>query len=125
MEIRDSSNACIGLIDAATVGPRHVINVENISSLPRGARTLASLPQGMRRLEFQVGGASVANWDKSVLRIPAGAARELECALHRHGRGTGTNEPLQCDDVHEQRGSLAWRQLRSPSVPFQITVNVG
>jgi hypothetical protein len=109
MEVCDASNACIGLIDAATVGPRHVVNVENISSVPRGARVLSSLPQGTRRLEFQVAGAAVANWDKSVLRIPPGNARELECGLHRHGRATGPNEPLQCDEVHEQRGALAWR----------------
>jgi hypothetical protein len=124
MEVRDASGTVIGTVDASTVGPRHVIYVENISSLPRGARAVASLPQGMRRLEFEVNGASVASWDKHVLQIPAGATRELECDLNRHGRATGPNEPLQCDQVHEQRGSLPWRQLSSSNVPFQMTVNV-
>ena len=125
MEVLDSGGTVVTRIDDKTSELRHVIHAENISSLPRGARVKASLPNGTRRLEFAREGNTSASWEDEILNIASGGTGDLECAIRRNDGPAGSKEPLQCDELHEKRGMLAWRQLSAGDLPFQIAVDVG
>jgi hypothetical protein len=122
MEVLDHSGTCLTQITIRTRGARHVVHVENISTLTRDARVVAVLPHGTTRLEFVVSGAVQTQWDKHVLRIPSGKKRDLECDLRRNTGSAHRNEPLQCDQVYDKRSSLPWTSL-TPGVPFQMTID--
>ena len=124
MEVLDNSGTPLAQITTTTPGARHVVHIENISTLTRDARVVALLPHGTARIEFVVSGASQARWRKQVSRIPSGQTRDLECDLRRNTGAARRNEPLQCDQVHDRRGSLNWRSLTS-GLPFQMTIDAG
>jgi hypothetical protein len=123
MEVRDASGKIINAITNSTTGARHVVKVKNISSLDRSVRVVASLPNGRTHLEFDDNGTKKADWDKNVGKIPKYDRGELECNLVH--KSANKCEPLQCDEVYQQRGTLAWSQLHSPDIPFNIKVDVG
>jgi hypothetical protein len=123
MEVVDHTGATVSAINSATNGPRLVVHIENISSVPRGAKILASLPNGMRRIEFVSAGTAQSNWNDQVSNIPKNATRDLERDVRRNNGPAAAGEPIQCDEVHDQRGSLPWTQL-TQNVPFQITITV-
>lgn len=127
MDVVDGGGKSVPLLDSSTHRPRHVITVENISSLPRDVHAFASLPHGVRRIEF-IGPSNspLTHWDGQVLNIPQTAKRDIESDLRRNGGPAGHAEPIQCDEIRERRGgsSLAWNKLHQ-NLPFQITVDVG
>lgn len=122
MEVLDNSGRVLTQIDAGTQGARHLVHVENISTLPRDTRVVALLPHGTAHVEFAVAGAARTHWDHHVLRIPSGQTRDMECYLRRNTGPARMNEPIQCDRVYDRRGSLPWRELTS-GLPFQMTIN--
>jgi hypothetical protein len=122
MEVLDAAGAVLTQIDAGVAVARHVVHVENISTLPRDARVNASLPHGTAHIEFVISAAAKPKWKRSVSRIPSGQTRDLECDLRRNSGAAHKNEPIQCDEVFEKRGRLSWRNLPS-GVPFQITID--
>jgi hypothetical protein len=126
MEVLDSNGVCLTKIDRSVSGPRHVIHVENISSLPRGAKAKASLPNGMRRLEFTTTTGPSADWEDETLRISAFGIADLECPIARNNGPAARSEPLQCDELHDKLGvAAAWQQLTAGSIPFQVRIDVG
>jgi len=134
MRVRDSTNRVIGAIDAATQGPYHVIDIENISSIPRQAWVLASLPFGTARLEFHVNPATgeacsphtVATtsdrWWGDTSIMNRFVRLHVECLVTRNGGLPAFDEPLQCDEILDRRGNTQWQPRYI--VPFQMTINV-
>jgi hypothetical protein len=122
MEVLDQVGTVLSRIDVSVGNARHVVHVENISTLPRDARVAATLPNGTARIEFVDSSGATASWDNFVLRIPPGKTRDLECPLRRNSGGMAYNEPLQCDKVYDRRGTLPWRQLTA-GIPFQMTIH--
>jgi hypothetical protein len=112
MEVLDQVGTVLSRIDVSVGNARHVVHVENISTLPNGTA----------RIEFVDSSGATASWDNFVLRIPPGKTRDLECPLRRNSGGMAYNEPLQCDKVYDRRGTLPWRQLTA-GIPFQMTIH--
>lgn len=107
-------------IAADTETARHVISIENISDRARDARAVASLPYGTARLEFVFNGSVQSTWDKHLLRIPGRRIRILDCDLRRNGGSPTPNEPLQCDELYEKRGTLPWKLIDSNACEIVI-----
>ena len=137
MKVRDRNTPSIPGVSANTLDPHHVIDVENISTLPRRAKVTASLPYGTLRLEFQVDpvtraarvagtglpAVNSATWWGDTPVMNNAITRRLECMVIRNGGPAATGEPLQCDEVQDQRGNTGWQKVKSRRVPWQITVN--
>lgn len=122
MEVVDQSGKPVASINATTSGARHVVSIENISTLPRNVRVVAVLPQGLTRIAFTIDGGYVDRWQKEMIHIPDGQIRTLECDLVRTRGPNATGEPIQCDEVYDQRGTLQWKKL-TKGLPFQITID--
>lgn len=123
MDVLDNSGTPLTQINARTAGARHAVHVENISTTSRDARVVASLPSGRACIEFVVAGAPQPQWNQTTLKIPNGQTRDIECDLRRSAGPARKNEPIQCDEICERRGTLKWKRL-SGGVPFQITIDV-
>jgi hypothetical protein len=123
MDVIDNVGTTISKIDSTTSGPHHIVDIENISTVPRGAKIVALLPNSSRGIEFVQGGAALSGWNDEVKNIPSGATRRLGCDLRRNSGPSASGEPIQCDELYENRGTLAWARLYA-GVPFQITIVV-
>jgi hypothetical protein len=123
MEVLDNSGASLTTVSAGTGTAFHTVHIQNISTLPRDARVVCVLPNGTRRIEFVVAGTAQDRWDNSTLRIPKSVTRDLACDLRKNTGPASGNEPIQCDEVYEKRGTLPWTRLTA-GVPFQMTINV-
>jgi hypothetical protein len=122
MEVLDVTGGVLNQIAAGDIGVRHVVHVENISTMPRDARVISTLPHGTTHIEFLISGVAKSKWDRSVARIPSGQKRDLDCDLRRNNGPINRNEPIQCDEVFEKRGQQSWKKLTA-GVPFQVTID--
>lgn len=120
MEVRDQ-NGPISQISNTTVGPHHVVIVENITTLPIDAHVFSRLPGGTSHIEFNNPNPS-DNWNKVIANIPGGSTREAYCHVTRNGALNSLTVPIQCDDVLERMGTQPWRSTGSKSIPFDIDV---
>ncbi|MGJ5134371.1 hypothetical protein [Bradyrhizobium oligotrophicum] len=103
---------------------RHVVKVENITSLDYDAKVSASLPHGMRRLEFVQNGNVSSSWKQEIRDIPAFDAVEFECDIRHSSQATPHKiEPIRCDDVADSRGSQPYMPGRY-GTPFQMQIEV-
>jgi hypothetical protein len=122
MNVLDQQGQRLPQISQSTHGARHVVSVENYSTLSQNAWVVASLPHGTSRIEFvDSAGQAAARWDKQAMNIPTGTTVDLECPLRRNNGSNHPNEPIQCDDVQDAQGSLAWAS-GTKGVPFTITI---
>lgn len=110
------------MITPKSTSARHVISVENISTLPYGVRISASLPSGMRRIAFLTARGTVPDWQDHHFNIPGKASVDLECRLLRVRGTTAGTEGLRCDTVWKNKGHLPFHPIARP--PFQITMAV-
>jgi hypothetical protein len=124
MRIVDEADKPVTTVVAGAQGLRHVVDVENISTMPRSARVVAELPNGNRRLAFQPERRHTEEWDKFVEGIPQRESRLIECALIWRKGPTSSEEPIQCSRIFERRGAMEWIELKTDRLPFQITVRV-
>lgn len=121
MDVEDGAGHSIPQISTSTAGARHVVALQNISTIPLSARIVTRLPNGPVRIEFS-GAATLDRWDKQITHIAANGQATLECDLRRNSGAPRPNEPIQCDEMYQRQGSLPWVQLYS-GLPFQTTVD--
>lgn len=124
MDVQDSHGHRVHQIPARS-GTFHVVKVENIATLKhQHARVTCSLPNGRLRLEFSSAKLPSASWSDTRLRIAKRVTVEMRCELRKKpGGSANTAEPIQCDDVEDSVGSLAFSSATS-GVPFAMTIEV-
>jgi hypothetical protein len=137
VEVRDSNQNPIPSIDSTVRNARHVVTVKNISSLPRNAKVKASLPNGSGSLEFAVEATTgeAASWWHGRTRASATWWCEKKnigqqntataaCLVSRNGGPKSLGETFHCDELFDQRGSIAWQPL-SGSFPNPFPIWIG
>ena len=119
MSVEDHSSALLSQIATSTSNARHVIRVENISSLTQNAKVIASLPNGTRSIQFtDPGGGVVANWDETRHNIPSGAIVICDRPLTRNGGPKNAAEPIRAMTFRTR--SDLWPGVRErPAFPFR------
>jgi hypothetical protein len=123
MDVVDAQGNSLAAIDAATRGARHVVHIENYSTLSKGARVIATLPHGKTRIAFHVDGRQADMWDQHVENIPGRTTSVLECRVVRTRGPARHEEPIQCDQFFDKNGEMEWRP-QWDKIPFQIIVRV-
>jgi hypothetical protein len=125
MRVVDGSDQPVTAVTAIMQGVRHIVDIENVSTLTRSARVQALLPQGKKRIAFLIENTQTDRWDQHVEDIPSRATRQLECNIVRTVEPSGhPNEPIQCHKVYERRGRQTWVEKSADKLPFEITVRV-
>jgi hypothetical protein len=117
MDVVDHNGVHLPQITRNTQDARHVIVVENYSGLTQNAKVCASLPHGMRRIEFVPVKTATDSWSYAINGIPDSQKVRFECRLRRNNGSSDPVEPIRCDDVQDALGSLAFRP-GSSGVPF-------
>jgi hypothetical protein len=121
MEIQDHLGRPLSNISARTQGARHVVRVENVSSLTQNARVFASLPNGKRRIEFVGRAGAIDTWNDVRNNIASGAIVDLDFPLRRNSGPHSPAEPIQIDDVQDSVGTLVGNPATC-GVPFTMTI---
>jgi hypothetical protein len=121
MEVLDHHGRPLSQISTRTHGARHVVHVENLSSLTEDAKVFASLPNRKRHIEFVDPAGTHDKWNDVRNSIAPGAIVDLEFSLRRNGGSSSLAEPIQCDDVQDKVGTLAWSSGTS-GVPFTMKI---
>jgi hypothetical protein len=121
MDVEDRSGKSLSQIDVRTSNARHVIRVENISSLTQNTQVFAKLPNLTNHIEFVDGGTVTDNWNEARYNIASGTIVTCNRPVQRNTGPNNPAEPIQCDDVQDSVGSLAWSSGTS-GVPFSMTI---
>jgi len=86
-----SRNQEIAVIRKSTPDPRHVIEIENISTVPRDARVKGYLPDGTIHLTFDDAGTKSGDWSKDVGIMTVNEKRRRNCLLQYVSDGLCTS----------------------------------
>ena len=126
MKVIDSSGSPLAIIDTQTAGASHVIDIKNISSLPREARVVSILPNKTARIEFVPAAypAPTHGWSDDTLPLASKGTGQISCPVQRNSGTPSLQEPIQCHEVHERRSvaGAQWNKLTSKKVPFQMHI---
>jgi hypothetical protein len=121
MDVIDLAGKSLPDISASTKDARHLVRVENISTLKQNAKVSAKLPNGTLRLEFVEHGSVSDNWSDFRNNIPSTTEVDFVREIRRTGGPNYSAEPIECVDVEDSMGSLAWSS-GSSGVPFSMTI---
>jgi hypothetical protein len=117
MDIVDADGQVISAINASTLRPRHVVEIENITTLPWDVRVYITLPYGIRSLEFA--NSAKSSWMGEAMRIPPSALQQVSMELVRASGANGAEESIRCVEIHEKYGFRPWTRVVSSRLPFR------
>lgn len=121
MDVIDLLGNSLPDISASTKNAQHLVRVENISTLKQNAKVFLKLPNSTLRLEF-VEQATVSDaWSEARNDIASGSEVDFVREMRRTGGPNHTAEPIECVDVEDSMGTLAWSS-GSCGVPFSMTI---
>lgn len=113
----------ITVIRKSTRDPVHVIQVDNISTVPRDARVVGCLPDGINNLAFYDDKTKRGDWSKDISNMAVNEIRRSNCVLE-HVSAASDPVPVRCEEVSTKRGSGKWICEAGNNIPFGVVVDV-
>ncbi|OKO83551.1 hypothetical protein [Bradyrhizobium sp. NAS96.2] len=108
------------LVGSNSGSSRHVVEVENWSTVPYDVEVEVILPQGQRRLSFD---GSTDNWRAEIDSLAGGENDQGEKGIEANGGSTG-KERVHCSAVKwKKAGHHRWT-LATQHLPLSLVVSV-
>jgi hypothetical protein len=117
LDVVDKNGRPLNKIDSYTKDARIVVTVKNISPVNRGAGIQVSIPNPAPSIDFLNGNLAQSSY------ISPRGIRTFYWEIIRNGGPKNLAEPIRLDIVYDFAPGLPGNPLRSPNVPFEITIS--